>query len=146
MHTTSQHDQQIYWDICPSHNLVPASHWWRNSHQVYIANWPLLHQNSFWEVQKIEAWKLHIWTVWWMLWHFPSISVKLQFGHLDCVRCCTFTENEPHQLLSSKSIFKPIRSVVAVSTASSPGINLGISKILLLQEWSTGYTWCTFLC
>lgn len=83
------------------HNLVPESPWWRNSHQVHAANWSLLHQNSFWETQKIEVWKLHIWTMWWMLWHFPSISVELQFGHLDCTGCHTFTENMPHQHLSA---------------------------------------------
>ena len=146
MHTTLQHDQQIYWGICPSHNLVPESLWWRNSHQVHAANWSLLHQNSFWEAQKIEVWKLRIWTMWWMLWHFPSISVELQFGHLDCAGCHTFRENVPHQPLSSNSIFQPIQNVAAVSTVSSQGINSGITKILLLQESSTGYTWCTFLC
>jgi len=146
MHMTLQHDQQIYWGICSSHNLVPESPRWRNSHQVQAANWSLLHQNSFWEAQKIEVWKLHIWTMWWMLWYFPSASVKLQFSHLDCVGCCTFTENEPHQLLSSNSISQPIENVAAVSTVSSPGINSGLSKILLLHEWSNGYTWCTFLC
>jgi hypothetical protein len=85
MHTNLQYDQQIYYGIYPSHNLVLQSPWWRNSHQVHAANWSLLHRKSLWEAQKIEVWKLHIWTIWWMLWHFPSISVKLQCGHLDCV-------------------------------------------------------------
>jgi len=63
------------------------------------------------------------------------ISLTTVWSSGLCGGCHTFTENEPHQLLSSNSIFQPIQNVAAVSTVSSPGINSGLSKILLLQEW-----------
>jgi hypothetical protein len=47
---------------------------------------------------------------------------------------------EPFQLLSSNSFFQSIQEVTAASISHLWGMNLGLSKSLLLQEQSIGYT------
>jgi hypothetical protein len=44
--------------------------------------------------KKLEIWRCWVWTVWWMLQHFPSLLFEPLCGHPDCVECHIVMEDD----------------------------------------------------